>query len=78
MKENPLVDIERIEAITDPAERAREIGRVLKRLPATAAELKTMRQKAVQELRAQGHSYGVIGEMLGVHRNRAQQIGEGN
>lgn len=76
--ENPLADIDRIEAIADPAERAREIARVLKELPAAAANLKSMRQRAVQELRATGLGYREIGEMLGVHRNRAQQIGEGN
>jgi hypothetical protein len=75
--ENPLADIERIEAITDPAERAREIGRILKALPAAAAELKTMRQRAVQELREQKLSYAAIGALLGVHRNRAEQIGNG-
>jgi DNA-directed RNA polymerase specialized sigma24 family protein len=75
--ENPLADIERIERIEDPAERAVEVGRVLNALRASAAELRAMRQAAVLELRAKGWSHAQIAEALGIHRNRAQQIAEG-
>lgn len=75
--ENPLADIDRIEAISDPAERAIEIGRVLNALPDVQAKLRTMRQAAVQEMRAGGLDYTEIGDRLGVARARAWQIGEG-
>lgn len=75
--ENPLADIDRIKAITDPADRAREVGQVLNALPTIYAELRAMRQAAVLELRAQGLSFGQIGELLSLHRNRVQQIAEG-
>lgn len=75
--ENPLNDIDRIKTIPDPAERARELGKVFKALPDITAELRAMRQAAVLELRAQGWTYGQIGEQLGLHRNRVQQIAEG-
>lgn len=75
--ENPLADIEHVRNIADPAERARELGKIFEQLPAITAELRTMRQAAVRELRDAGWSYTQIGEALGVHRNRAQQIAEG-
>ena len=75
--ENPLADIEEIKAVRDPAERAVRIGQVLNALPGIAAELRDMRRQAVLELRAQGLSYAEIGERLGLHRNRVQQIAEG-
>jgi len=75
--ENPLADVERIRTITDPAERAREIGKVLNALPEVMAELRAMRQAAVLEMRAKGMSHAAIAAELGVHRNRAQNIAEG-
>lgn len=75
--ENPLADIDRIEAIADPGERAIEIGKVLNALPETQGKLRTMRQAAVQQMRAAGLTYTEIGERLGVERARAWQIGEG-
>lgn len=72
-----MADIERIRAIPDPAERAIEIGKVLNSLPDIAAELRADRQHALQELRDDGWSYGRIGERIGLHRNRVQQIVEG-
>jgi DNA-directed RNA polymerase specialized sigma24 family protein len=75
--ENPLADIDRMKAIDDPAQRAVEIGKVLNALPDITAELRALRQAAVLELRAQKLSYAQIGEKLGLHRNRVQQIAEG-
>lgn len=72
-----MADIERIKALPDPAERAREIGRVLNALPAIHAELRALRQAAVLEMRTTGMSYGEIAKVLGVHRNRVQNIAEG-
>jgi DNA-directed RNA polymerase specialized sigma24 family protein len=75
--EDPMANIARIGQITDPRERAIQIGKVLNTLPAIAAELRALRQAAVLELRARGLSYADISELLGLHRNRVQQIAEG-
>lgn len=72
-----MADIEQIEEITDPLERALEIGRRLNQIPEFQAKLSDMRRAAVLEMKAQGMSYKEIGEALGMHRNRAQQIAEG-
>lgn len=72
-----MSDIEQVERITDPAERAREVGRRLGLIPRHQERLRKLRQAAVLELRAQRLSYAQIGEMLGLHRNRVQQIAEG-
>lgn len=74
---DPLADIPEIEQIADPAERARRLGEVLHGMPAAAAYVRALRQAAVRELRESGLSYGEISKKIGVHRNRAQQIGEG-
>jgi DNA-directed RNA polymerase specialized sigma24 family protein len=75
--ENPLSDVDQIEQITDPAERAIEIGRRLEEIPKWQGRLREMRRTAVLELRAQRYSYADIGKMLSLHRNRVQQIAEG-
>lgn len=75
--ENPLDDLPRIRAIEDPAERAREIGVVLNRMPDVMAELRQLRQDAVKELRAQGLSHQAIADRIGVSRNRAANIAAG-
>lgn len=73
-----MSNLDQIEAITDPAERAREIGRRLGEIPKFQERLRAMRQAAVLELRAKGMSYAQIGAILGgLHRNRVQQIAEG-
>ena len=72
-----MANIGRIQRIADPGRRAVEIGRVLNALPGIAAELRAMRQQAVLELRSHGFSYAEIGQRLGLHRNRVQQIAEG-
>lgn len=72
-----MADIDQIEKIPDPAERAREVGRRLKEIPKHQERLRKLRQAAVKELRTQRLSYAQIGELLGLHRNRVQQIAEG-
>ncbi|WP_129667453.1 helix-turn-helix domain-containing protein [Phytoactinopolyspora endophytica] len=64
-------------AIADPVERAVEIGKKLNGLPNVAKDLRELRQETVLELRTAGWSYGQIGEALGLHRHRVQQIAEG-
>jgi CRP-like cAMP-binding protein len=75
--ENPLADIDRLEEIADPAERALEIGRRLTAIPAYQERLRALRQAAVLEMRAKGMTFADIGKVVGLHRNRVQQIAEG-
>jgi hypothetical protein len=75
--ENPLANIDSLDGITDPAERAREIGRRLNEIPAWNARLRELRQAAVLEMREAGMSYADIGREIEMHRNRVQQIAEG-
>lgn len=75
--ENPLADIDDIERITDPAERARQAGERLAAVPVWQERLRKIRQAAVLEMRQQKMSYAEIGRVLGLHRNRIQQIAEG-
>ncbi len=72
-----MTDIERVESITDPAERAVEIGKRLAEIPAYQERLRVMRQAAVLELRDAGHSLADIGVKLNLHRNRVGQILQG-
>lgn len=72
-----MADIESIERIADPAERAREVGRRLGEIPTYQARLREIRQAAVVEMKTQGMSLADIGRELGLHRNRIQQIFEG-
>lgn len=72
-----MADIDDIEQITDPAERARQAGERLAAVPAWQERLRKIRQAAVLEMRAQQMSFGDIGKELGLHRNRIQQIAEG-
>lgn len=73
-----MADIDNIERITDPAERARQAGQRLGEIPAWQARLRKIRQEAVQEMKARPMSYAEIGKELGgLHRNRIQQILEG-
>ncbi len=72
-----MADIDAVENIADPAERAREVGRRMAEIPAVHARLKAIRRQAVVEMRAGGMSYAEIGDQLGLHRNRVQQIFEG-
>lgn len=74
-----MADIDRVLALADPIERARELGKVLNALPDLTATLRSERQRAVLEIRALGKewSYARIGEELDLHRNRVQQIAEG-
>jgi DNA-directed RNA polymerase specialized sigma24 family protein len=76
--ENPLADIDQLEQIEDPAQRALEAGRRLNDVVDFQKRLRAIRQAAVLELRGQGMSYDQIGKALGgLHRNRVQQIAEG-
>jgi DNA-directed RNA polymerase specialized sigma24 family protein len=74
--ENPMADIEQVEQIEDPLERAREVGRRMAQIPLAHARLARIRREAVLQLRTQGMSYADIGRELQLHRNRIQKIAE--
>ncbi len=69
--------IDKLDRIKDPAERARQAGQRLLAIPEFQERLRKIRQEAVAEMRAQRLSFAQIGEQLGLHRNRVQQIAEG-
>ncbi|MCG5460864.1 helix-turn-helix domain-containing protein [Micromonospora sp. MED01] len=72
-----MADIDDVEQITDPAERARQAGVRLAAVPGWQARLRKIRQEAVVEMKTRGMSYADIAKELGLHRNRIQQILEG-
>jgi DNA-binding NarL/FixJ family response regulator len=72
-----MADLDELEQIADPAERAREVGRRMAEIPKWHTRLKAIRQAAVAEMKARGMSHAEIGRELGLHRNRVQQILEG-
>jgi hypothetical protein len=76
--ENPMADIDEVEKIPDPAERAREVGRRMEAIPLVHARLAAIRRAAVVQMKdEQGMSYAAIGRALDLHRHRVQQIYEG-
>lgn len=72
-----MANLDELEHIADPAERAREVGRRMAEVPIWHARLKAIRQAAVAEMRERGMSLAEIGKEIGLHRNRVQQILEG-
>ncbi len=66
-----------LEAIDDDAECAAAITRVLKDWPESHARLREVRQQRVRNLRDQGKTWQEIGDLLGIHFTRAQQIAKG-
>lgn len=70
--------IDALERITDPTERARALGEVLKGLPGRNKKLKTARQAAVAELLARpGSSLRTVGAELGISFSTVQDIVKG-
>lgn len=63
-----------IEAVEDPAERARLAGQQLAEVPVRQKALRALRCAAVREMQAGGLSNAEIGRQLGVHRNRVPQL----
>ncbi|MFE4691728.1 hypothetical protein ACFRH6_16915 [Streptomyces sp. NPDC056749] len=71
--------VDSLEALDDPAERARRAGRLLAEWPAQGARLREIRQAAVMALRAQKPPmpYRKIAATLGISLARVQQIEAG-
>ncbi|MFE1349549.1 hypothetical protein [Streptomyces sp. NPDC058757] len=70
--------IDALDAITDPLERARALGQVLKALPDKNRALKAARQQAVAELMARPDaSLRSVGAELGISFSTVQDIMKG-
>jgi DNA-binding NarL/FixJ family response regulator len=66
-----------LEGIDDRLRRAQALGEMLAEWPDHHSRLREMRQEIVLEMHAEGMTYREIGEQLGMHYTRAQQIAKG-
>lgn len=66
---------EDVEAIDDPAERARAATELLGSYQRHVTHLARVRRQAVTQLRSQGLSYGQVADALGLSRGRIAQLG---
>jgi hypothetical protein len=69
-----LMPLEKIRGISDPIERARVAEEQRLAAIALAGDYAQIRAEAAAELRAQGMSYGQIGQAFGMTRERARQL----
>lgn len=69
--------VDSLEALEDPAERAKRAGKLLAEWPVQGSRLREIRQEAVVALRAQNVSYRQIAKTLGISLARVQQIEAG-
>ncbi|MEV2249383.1 hypothetical protein AB0I94_02300 [Streptomyces sp. NPDC050147] len=72
-----LEAIERLERMQDDEACAKAVTQVLDTWPDHHARLRELRQQRVQRLREAGKTWQEIGDLLGVHFTRAQQIAKG-
>lgn len=72
-----LEAIERLEQMQDDEACARAVTQVLDTWPDHHARLRELRQERVQRMKDAGMTWAQIGEVLGVHYTRAQQIAKG-
>lgn len=69
--------VDSLEALEDPAERAKRAGALLAAWPVQGSRLREIRQEAVAAMRAQSVSYRQIAKTLGISLARVQQIEAG-
>ncbi|HZD01161.1 MAG TPA: sigma-70 family RNA polymerase sigma factor [Actinomycetes bacterium] len=67
-------DVEQVEAITDPAARARAATQLLSKHQEIVTKLARIRRRAINDLRAQGLSHAQVGSALGLTRGRIAQL----
>lgn len=72
-----LETVDSLEALDDPAERARRAGRLLAEWPVQGSRLREIRQAAVVAMRADKVPYRQIAKTLGISLARVQQIEAG-
>lgn len=64
----------RLQAIDDPAKRAKAAARELEKLSDQVSQLSTLRLQAIAELRKSELSYQQIADRLGLTRERVAQL----
>lgn len=69
--------VDSLEAVEDPAERAKKAGQLLAAWPTQGSRLREIRQAAVVAMRADKVSYRDIAKRLGISLARVQQIEAG-
>ncbi|WP_327171332.1 hypothetical protein OG471_14865 [Streptomyces sp. NBC_01336] len=69
--------VKALRTIEDDAACARAISNALKYWGDNSGTLREIRQERVQRLRDQGMTWQEIGDVMGVHFTRAQQIAKG-
>jgi transcriptional regulator with XRE-family HTH domain len=67
-------NLDEVEAISDPAARARRATELLNSHQGIVARLARIRRQAIAELRAAGLSYAQVADALGVSRGRIAQL----
>jgi hypothetical protein len=72
-----LEAIERLEQMQDDEACAKAVTQVLDIWPDHHARLRELRQQRVQRMKDSGMTWQQIGDALGVHYTRAQQIAKG-
>lgn len=72
-----LEAIERLEQMQDDEACAKAVTQVLDTWPDNHARLRELRQQRVQRMKDSGMTWQQIGDVLGVHFTRAQQIAKG-
>jgi len=72
-----LEAIERLERMQDDEACAKAVTQVLDTWPDHHARLRELRQARVQRMKDSGMTWQQIGDVLGVHPTRAQQIAKG-
>lgn len=69
--------VQALEAIPDPTERALAAGEMTDAVREATTDVARIRSEAIQALRADGLSYRVIGDKLGIHFTRVSQLEKG-
>jgi DNA-directed RNA polymerase sigma subunit (sigma70/sigma32) len=69
--------IKALEQIEDDAACAQAITKVLKDWPENHARLREIRQERVLRMKSSGKTWQEIGDSMGIHLTRAQQIAKG-
>ncbi|GGX99166.1 hypothetical protein [Streptomyces fructofermentans] len=72
-----LEAIERLEQMQDDEACAKAVTQVLETWPDHHARLRELRQQRVLRMKESGMTWQQIGDVLGVHFTRAQQIAKG-